>query len=75
MKNKKLTSKQFQALAKISRLRNGPAQEAARLILVEGYTATDAAKEVGCLIQSASNTYLRCLANLKLIDQVVNCDE
>lgn len=72
---KQLTDKQFQALAKLSRFRNGPAQEAARLILVEGYTTTDAAKEVGCLIQSASNAYLRCVANLKLIEQVVNPEE
>lgn len=75
MPTRKLTNKQFEALAKLSRFRNGPAQEAARLILVEGYTTTDAAKEVGCIIQSASNAYLRCIANLKLIDQVVSQED
>lgn len=38
---------QFTALAELLRLRAGPAQDVARLVLVQGLTVPDAARELG----------------------------
>ncbi len=42
-----MTPDQFAALAELLRLRAGPAQEVARLVLVQGLTVADAARELG----------------------------
>ena len=61
----RMTNEQFTALSSLLRLKNGPAKEAARLILVEGIALTEAATRAGCSPQGASNTHQRCLAGLR----------
>ena len=56
----------FDALAQLLRLRQGPAKEAARLVLVDGYRPAAAARQTGCTPQSASNTLARCRKGLAL---------
>lgn len=54
-----MTPAQFDAIATLIRSRPSPAQNAARLALIEGLTPTDAARQSGCTPQSASNTIRR----------------
>ena len=56
----------FDALAQLLRLRQGPAKEAARLVLVDGYRPAAAARQTGCTPQSASNTLARCRKGLAI---------
>ena len=42
-----MTAEQFTALAELLRLRSGPAQDVARLVLVKGLSVPDAARELG----------------------------
>ena len=56
----------FNALAQLLRLRPGPAKEAARLVLVDGFRPAAAARQTGCTPQSASNTLARCRKGLAL---------
>ena len=56
----------FNALAQLLRLRQGPAKEAARLVLVDGLRPAQAAARTGCSPQSASNTLTRCRRGLAL---------
>ena len=42
-----MTADQFAALAELLRLRTGPAQDVARLVLVQGLSVPDAARELG----------------------------
>lgn len=56
----------FDALAQLLRLRPGPAKEAARLVLVDGFRPAAAARQTGCTPQSASNTLARCRKGLAL---------
>ena len=55
-----MTPEQFSALAQLMQLRNGPAHEAAQLVLVDGLTVTEAARKVGLSPQAASNSVQRC---------------
>lgn len=66
-----MNSVQFDALSRLLRLREGPARNAARLILVEKQSVNNAARLAGCSNQSASNTHQRCLAGLRLIRNIV----
>lgn len=42
-----MTSKQFEALAQLMRLRSSPSREALRLVLVDGLTQSEAADRAG----------------------------
>ena len=57
---------QFAALAELLRLRGGPAQDAARLVFVNGCTVTEAAQSTGITLQAASNAAQRCRKGLRL---------
>lgn len=61
-----MTPAAFDALAELLRLRAGPAQVAARLVLVDGLRQADAAREAGCTPQSAANTLAACRRGLAL---------
>lgn len=65
-----MTDDQFSALAKLLQLRNGPAQDAARAVLVLGLTPTAAAWATGASRQSVSNTLNRCRAGLMLVKKI-----
>lgn len=66
-----MTPDQFAALADLLRLRDGGAREAARLVLVEGLSITQAGERAGVSRQSAGNTVARCRAGLELVRRVV----
>lgn len=66
-----MTPAQFEALAKLLGLHSGPATEAARLVLVDGLTAIEAAQQAGCSRQSATNAVTRCRRGLELARAVV----
>ena len=48
-----MTTDEFAALAQLLRLRGGPAQEVARLVLVEGLTVPLAAERAGLELRAA----------------------
>lgn len=54
-----MTPDQFSALASIIRMRVGPSQEAARLVLVEGMRPCDAARKVGLSPQGVNDAARR----------------
>lgn len=58
--------KAFAALAKLLQLRDGPAQNAARLVLVNGMTQADAARTVGLAPNAVHNAVARCRRGLEL---------
>lgn len=64
-----MTDDQFNALARLLRLRQGPAREAARLVLVEGLRTADAAQRAGCSRTAAANAVRRCRVGLELARQ------
>ncbi len=61
-----MTTQQFDALAKLLRLREGPQQQAARLVLVDGLRQADAARMAGCSASALGNTLRTCRAGLEL---------
>lgn len=61
-----LTAAQFAALAKLLRLRSGPAQDAARLVLVDGMRQADAAAALGVVPQNLSSALTRLRKGLEL---------
>ena len=61
-----MTGEQFEALAKLLRLRAGPASAAARLVLVDGLRPAQAAASTGCSPQSVSNTLSACRRGVEL---------
>ncbi len=61
-----MTPTQFDALAELLRLRGGPATDAARLMLVYGLTAIQAAERAGVSRTAASNAAARCRRGLEL---------
>lgn len=54
-----MTADEFTALAQLLRLRGGPAQEVARLVLVDGLTTADAARRAGLSANAAYNAIAR----------------
>ncbi|WP_415246154.1 TrfB-related DNA-binding protein [Thauera sp.] len=60
-----LTEPQFAALGQLLRLR-GDSMEVARLVLVEGLAAADAAHRVGITSNGAHKAVARCNAGLAL---------
>lgn len=61
-----MTAEQFGALAQLLRLRTGPAQEAASLVLVGGMTQADAARKLGVSPNTVTNAVARTRAGLEL---------
>ena len=61
-----MTEDQFTALAELLRMRGGASQEAARLVLVEGLSTTEAARRVGTSPQGVSNVLASCRRGLDL---------
>ncbi|MCA0240197.1 MAG: transcriptional regulator KorA [Proteobacteria bacterium] len=62
-----MTAAQFEALADLLRLRAGPAQVAAHLVLVGGLTVAEASRQAGLSAQAASNAVQRARAGLRLV--------
>lgn len=61
-----MTPDQFQALAELLRLRAGPAQECARLVLVDGAQIKDAAERLGMGYRAAAAAVQRAREGLEL---------
>lgn len=61
-----MTSTQFDALAQLLRLRAGPQQAAARLVLVDGLAPADAARLAGVSPSALGNTLRACSRGLTL---------
>lgn len=54
-----VTADEFTALAQLLRLRGGPAQECARMVLVDGLAVPDAARRAGLSANAAYNAVAR----------------
>lgn len=67
-----MTLDQFAALANLLRLRDGPAQDVARMVMVDGLTVSEAARATGVSLQAASNSAQRCRRGLELARTVVS---
>lgn len=67
-----MTSTQFDALAQLLRLRAGPQQAAARLVLVDGKAQADAARLAGVSPSALGNTLRACARGVDLARKV--CD-
>lgn len=65
-----MTPDQFDALAELLRLRGGASQEAARLVLVNGLSPTEAARKAGITPQAMSNALASCRRGLDLARRV-----
>lgn len=61
-----MTPTQFDALAQLLRLRAGPQQAAARLVLVDGLAPADAARQTGVSPSALGNTLRACKRGLTL---------
>lgn len=66
-----MNADQFTALAELLRLRGGASQEAARLVLVEGFAPAEAARQAGTTPQAVSNVLASCRRGLDLARRVV----
>lgn len=62
-----MTPDQFDALAELLRLRGGASQEAARLVLVDGLSPADAARQIEASPQAVSNVLASCRRGLALV--------
>ena len=67
-----MTPEQFAALAQLLRLRTGPAQDAARMVLVEGISQADAARATGLTQQAVHNAVKRVQAGFELAQAAVS---
>jgi len=65
---------QFAALAELLRLRGGPSEDAARLVMVEGVTPAEAARRTGASPQAVSNAVTRCRRGIELVKRVASGD-
>lgn len=61
-----MTPTQFAALAELLRLRDGPAQVVARMVLVDGLSTAEAARSVGLEYKSAFQAVKRAQHGLAL---------
>jgi DNA-directed RNA polymerase specialized sigma24 family protein len=66
-----MTPTQFDALAKLLALRQGPSREAARLHFVGGLKPADAGRAAGITTEAACACIRRCKAGIELAQQVV----
>lgn len=62
----RLTAEQFDALATLLRLRDGPVRAAARLVLVDGDRQAEAARRAGTLPQHVYRAVKACRRGLNL---------
>ena len=69
-----MTAQQFEALAKLLRLRAGPQRAGARLVLVDGVRQADAARMAGCSASALGNTLRTCRAGLELARLAIGVD-
>lgn len=67
-----MTDSQFDAIATLLQLRQGPAQEAARLVLVGGLRQIDAAALMGISAASVNNTVQRVRRGMDLARAAVS---
>jgi predicted DNA-binding protein (UPF0251 family) len=58
---------EFDALAKLLRMKSGPAREAARLVLVHRFKVGEAAWATGASQPSVSNAVARCKRGIALV--------
>jgi DNA-directed RNA polymerase specialized sigma24 family protein len=65
-----MTPDQFTALAELLRLRDGPAREVARMVLVEGRKTPEAAESVGMQYRAAAAAVQRARSGLELVQKV-----
>lgn len=65
-----MTADQFDALAELMRLRNGPAKGAARMVLVDGFTVPDAARVQQMSYQAAHQAVKRAQRAMELAKRV-----
>ena len=61
-----ITSEQFDALAELLRLQSGVRREAARLVLVNGIRAADAARQAGTTPQTVHSALVSCRRGIAL---------
>lgn len=61
-----MTSDQFAALAELISLRAGKSRDAARLVLVDGLTSAEAARQLGLTTQGSNQAVQRCRRALEL---------
>lgn len=61
-----MTDPQFTALAQLLRLRPGPAQEAAKLVMVQGMSTPDASRQAGMSYVAAHRAVKRAQDGLAL---------
>jgi hypothetical protein len=66
-----MTAAQFDALAELLRLRDGPAARAARLVMVEKKTTADAARDMAIDYRVAYESVQRVKAGLALAQKAV----
>lgn len=66
-----MTREQFEALAQLLRLRGGPAQECARLVLVDGQSIKLAAEAVGLPYRKGAAAVQRVREGLELAQRAV----
>lgn len=67
-----ISPQQFEILSTLTRRPDGPSQEAARLVLVEGRTNRQAAAETGITISGAVKAVGRYRAAINLIEAYKN---
>lgn len=67
-----MTAEQFAALSELLRLRAGPAQNAARLVLVDRLSVPDAARSAGIEYIAAHKAVKRAERGLTLVKQVLS---
>ena len=61
-----MTGDQFDALAELISLRSGKSRDAARLVLVDGLSSAEAARQLGLTTQGANQAVQRCRRALDL---------
>ena len=61
-----ITPSQFDALSELLRLRTGPAQVAARMVMVDGVAVADAARKVAMDYRAAHQAVKRARQGLQL---------
>lgn len=67
-----MTDDQFQALATLLRMREGPVRKAARMVLVEGIAQAEAARCAGTLPQHVNRAIKACRRGLDLARRAVS---
>lgn len=65
-----MNQQQFDALAKLLKLRKGPSQQVARLVIVEMMSVPDAARFVGLEYTAAHHAVKRVERGYKLVQEV-----